>query len=303
MAHKKINNFCSLCNQTINTIYIDRPYDYEYFYERKIIGKFYKCLNCKSLLQLPTPSLHEASLFYSTEYQNYLNPKFKILSKIYSAYLNSSVKYFINKYTPSISVLDFGCGPGYFAKALKDNGCEKVVAFDFYINKPLHLGNEIDYYSDLLILMQQNIKFDVIRLNHVIEHLPDPCGTLTILVGLLNKNGRITGQTPNSNHYTLKLFKEFWGALHYPYHIFIFNQDSLELLALKIGMKNCFITPSAMTTGWAMSIENIYKKITGSKKSGRSFLYLFFLVISLPFSAFDLFFGKNQTSIINFEIS
>ena len=48
----------------------------------------------------------------------------------------------------------------------------------------------------------------------MIEHVLNPNDLLQLLSDVLNKDGKVIGQTPNFNDFTFKIFKQTWGPLH-----------------------------------------------------------------------------------------
>jgi SAM-dependent methyltransferase len=70
--------------------------------------------------------------------------------------------------------------------------------------------------------------FDLIRMGHVIEHVLDPMATLHRAYRLLKPGGMLMGETPNTDCLDWRIFKKYWGPLHIPRHIFIFDDRNLR---------------------------------------------------------------------------
>ena len=138
---------------------------------------------------------------------------------------------------------------------LSEDGYYNLFAFDYV--KHDALNKKILFFDNMEKL--KNYKFDLIILNHVIEHVLDPRDLLDFLFGMLKEDGKIIGQTPNFDDFTFKLFKETWGPLHQPYHINIFNKKSLKKFCNQMNF-NIKISQALMPTGLSMSIENQIKK-------------------------------------------
>jgi 2-polyprenyl-3-methyl-5-hydroxy-6-metoxy-1,4-benzoquinol methylase len=139
------------------------------------------------------------------------------------------------------SVLDFGCGAGGFLSqvkrtAIKCSGVEK----DKMLRRRIQEEYNIHIYSDVGEISE---KFDIITLFHVLEHFKDPKELLMQLSNLLEDDGRIIIEVPNSDDallsfYKSKAFSEFtyWGC-----HLYLFNIGNLKLLMEKAGLKIDFI--------------------------------------------------------------
>lgn len=125
------------------------------------------------------------------------------------------------------SLMEIGCGPGYFLDAAKkyvDNvvGLEKNKAEASYVRENLN----IDCFSDNTELKQ---KFDVIVLHHVLEHVLSPKEFLKSYLKFLNKGGYLIIEVPNLNNpivtlYNSNSFKNFW---YQEPHLYYFNKYSL----------------------------------------------------------------------------
>ena len=80
--------------------------------------------------------------------------------------------------------------------------------------------------------------FDVITMNHVIEHVHDPLTVLTHAFALLKSDGVLHIETPNIDSYGHRRFGRHWRGLEPPRHLVLFSWDSLEMLLLKVGFKH-----------------------------------------------------------------
>lgn len=283
---------CQFCNDSDLKVCIEDPKDFEY--HKECIAKVYFCQNCNLLIQLPLPSKERIETFYDKDYQAYTTSKnflLKYLSKIY-------FKFYKKKITLSkdSNILDFGCGTGEILNNLSEDGYYNLFAFDYV--KHDALNKKILFFDNMERL--KNFKFDLIILNHVIEHVLDPRELLDFLFGVLKENGKIIGQTPNFDDFTFKLFKETWGPLHQPYHINIFNKKSLQNFCENSSFETK-TSQAFMPTGISMSLENQIKKRFRLKTKGRFAIYPFILGISFLINFFILVFNK-EGSIINFEI-
>ncbi len=138
---------------------------------------------------------------------------------------------------PGGKILDVGCGNGAFLHKMRAAGMDAYgVEFskDGYA-QARKLGLNVKHGT----LEQQKYpshSFDVITLNHVFEHLPDPVRTLKELKRILKPQGRIIIAVPNSRSLAA-LFGRFWSSLELPRHLFIPNPQTMRLFAKKAGLK------------------------------------------------------------------
>jgi 2-polyprenyl-3-methyl-5-hydroxy-6-metoxy-1,4-benzoquinol methylase len=138
------------------------------------------------------------------------------------------------------AVLDFGCGNGGFlARAGKVASLAVGLEPERRL-KPYFQKEQLTVYANL---DEVNQCFDVITLFHVLEHLPDPINVLKQLANKLNANGWIIIEVPNANDALLTLYESnaFAGFTYWSCHLYLFNENTLSLLAGKAGLKTSYI--------------------------------------------------------------
>ena len=140
-------------------------------------------------------------------------------------------------------LLDFGCGAGGFLSkaayfAANVAGVEPELRLQNYFNE---LGLKV--YTTLGDLFASGSKFDVITAFHVLEHLPDPRSILSQLGGLLNSDGQLIIEVPNSDDALLTLFEcePFMRFTYWSQHLFLFNYRTLSDLVRQAGLKILWI--------------------------------------------------------------
>lgn len=131
-------------------------------------------------------------------------------------------------------VLDFGSGAGGFLQlalplAKKVYGVELDKITRFYKNK-------IVVYKQL---KDFKIKFEVITLFHVLEHIADPIGLLKEIKKYLAPGGKIIIEVPNDNdalisYYQLPAFKDF---TYWSLHLYSYNRKTLTEICRRAGFK------------------------------------------------------------------
>ncbi len=105
--------------------------------------------------------------------------------------------------------------------------------------------------------------FDVIALWHVIEHLPDPWGTLEACADRLAAGGILVVAAPNPSSLQFKLFGPRWAHLDAPRHLHLVPVPALVARAGALGLTARFVTttdPHGLywnTFGWRHSLRNL----------------------------------------------
>lgn len=136
------------------------------------------------------------------------------------------------------SVLDVGCGSCLSLLELRYLGIEafgieadpnvKTVVDRYNLN--VHIGSIHDCpFPDR--------QFDLITLNQVIEHVPDPLLLLQEVSRRLRHGGRVALSFPNVSSLQRRLAGRSWINWHVPYHQHHFNLHSFQRLALQAGFK------------------------------------------------------------------
>jgi 2-polyprenyl-3-methyl-5-hydroxy-6-metoxy-1,4-benzoquinol methylase len=293
---------CPACNSTHSLVFVESPEDIEYFVQRKISAVVRRCQDCRSLFQDPWPTNDETSTFYGPHYNNYAVSKVPLLSTLHNIALKKEATRFASIYGAHAHVLDYGCGHAGFLNALQEIGGPSVAGYDFSPHRPSMLNESIPYFGTEAELVQSGLKFDVIRLNHVIEHLTDYPHAMNMLRSLLNPGGIIMGQTPNAGHYTTEIFKGRWGNFHYPYHTLLFSRGGLNALAERTGLHVLSITQTLMPTAWAMGTENVIKARLGWQNLGRTPIYTALIAATAPLAIYDRLAPWQDTNIFDFQL-
>lgn len=138
----------------------------------------------------------------------------------------------------SKSLLDFGSGKGQFLAVSKAQGwkgigmeTEKARADFAQINYQVKVLNQ--YYDGGKIGSET---FDLITLNHVLEHLPAPMSLLQQLLGEnLSPTGMVYIEVPRSDSWQAKLAGKHWMHWDIPKHLSHWNAGTLEFQMQKIG--------------------------------------------------------------------
>jgi SAM-dependent methyltransferase len=148
-------------------------------------------------------------------------------------------------------LLDVGCGSGELLLLLRSMGwnvqgidtdpvaVEKASAKDLDVR----LGSLADqeFPED---------HFDIIIMNHVIEHVHDPVGLLTECHRILRSRGRLIMITPNFSSWGHRIFKDSWRGLEAPRHLYLYDPRNLRIATDLAGLKVQSLVTSANNAKW-----------------------------------------------------
>jgi methionine biosynthesis protein MetW len=160
------------------------------------------------------------------------------------------------------NLLDIGCGNGSFMETMNRLGWSATGidfdqnAVDYCVSRGL---NAIK--GDLKELNFPSASFDVVTLNHVLEHLYDSSGTMEECFRILKPDGEIVITTPNAQSWMFnKWFKASWYALQAPAHLHIFSINNLSALLKNKGFTISRATTTTRIEGWIYYTSRIIKK-------------------------------------------
>lgn len=134
------------------------------------------------------------------------------------------------------TLLDVGCGDGSFLALARTCGWAvtgldpdpKAVANAARRGLTVHEGG-------IEVFAGQTALFDVITLNHVIEHVYEPDQVLAACHALLKPGGQLWLETPNIDSLGHWWFGQNWRGLETPRHLVLFNRSSLHQACVKAG--------------------------------------------------------------------
>jgi 2-polyprenyl-3-methyl-5-hydroxy-6-metoxy-1,4-benzoquinol methylase len=136
---------------------------------------------------------------------------------------------------PNKKILDFGCGNGGFILRVKELAAE-IVGLE--VEKRVQ-----DYWSGRLKVVPDLESagggYDLITAFHVVEHLPDPRKVLMEMSNHLSDKGMIVVEVPSSEDALLTMYEciAFQQFTYWSQHLFLFNADTLRMLAQQAGLR------------------------------------------------------------------
>ncbi|MBX9850758.1 MAG: class I SAM-dependent methyltransferase [Cytophagaceae bacterium] len=199
-----------------------------------------KCSDCNFKFINPHPSEDSIGKYYqSEEYISHSDTKKGLINRAYHFVREITLKKklkLVNSLSANRTLLDIGCGTGYFLKTCKANGWN--VEGTEPDDKARKIAEELtgkELYSSVFSI--ENNQYDVITMWHVLEHVHKLNETIIKLKVLLRKNGRIVIAVPNCDSKDAKHYKEFWAAYDVPRHLYHFTPETMEKLLTKHGLK------------------------------------------------------------------
>ena len=292
---------CPICGTKANT-HFEQTIDFQFRTNYKI--DYYLCtnFNCRHLFSDPKQIKNITELY--TEYTTHTIPSKNVFSKFIEIYIYFievffSAKSIIQdkkrilplKINHDASILDYGCGSGEFLWILQRKKWKNLTGFDFD-NKALDAAKSREVNCTLTSDFNKLNTYDVINLNHVIEHIPDVNELIDSIKTIKKINGIIIIRTPNSASLCSIFFGQFWRGLESPRHFHLFTPQSLtrlckkhDLNIIKISTGNRLLFGSYLES-WVILFTYIKQPVFIAKLIALS-LYPFFVVTHTVINIFN----------------
>src|SRR5258708_2242795 len=145
---------------------------------------------------------------------------------------------FIRRWCDGGRLLEIGCAYGFFLHEAKKyfdvSGIELAADAAIYCQRSglSVLPGAVDETT-----LHRDVKVDIIVMLDVIEHLPDPRGTLVLLSRHLSPGGIIVITTGDFGSVAARLSGRYWRLMTPPQHLWFFSRDSIIRLAESLGLR------------------------------------------------------------------
>lgn len=224
--------------------------------------------------------------FFNRQYSMFFSVKPGVFTKIFSFIFVPS--YRIKKYG---SILDVGCSTGLFLRYLPD----EWIKYGIELNTravAIARGYGLNIQECGLESFKTDIKFDVIRASHVIEHVKDYKKFLSVASDMLKSGGLLVICTPNGNSFARLLTGRYWSGFYDKTHFTIFNTTNLREAAQEFGLESGF-----EGTYYMGYLGDSILRMFNIKKGRSVFLYALHLLF-FPLSFIERVFGGADALVV-----
>lgn len=195
--------------------------------------EIWQCTQCNFLFTQNIPDEESIGSYYASEdYISHSDTQKGIVNKLYhiarKIMLNKKFR-LIKKINAGKTILDIGCGTGYFLNYMQKKGYQTLGIevsdnartfgkqnFGLNILPPNHLlKNKIDQ------------QYNNITLWHVLEHIYDPKLYLQKISRILNDDGVLFLALPNPDSFDARYYKKYWAGYDVPRHLWHFTPQTI----------------------------------------------------------------------------
>ncbi|MSM41270.1 MAG: methyltransferase domain-containing protein [Geobacter sp.] len=161
------------------------------------------------------------------------------------------------EYLENGKMLDVGCGNGHYLNKMSCLGWEvqgvdpdeQAAGFAqarYGLQVTVGTVYDANFADD---------SFDVITLNHVIEHVHDYISLLVECKRILKPSGKLILTTPNVDSLGCRYYNEYWRGLEPPRHLHLFTQKALIACCKQVGLEILLsrTSPRAARGMWVVS--------------------------------------------------
>ncbi len=225
-----------------------------------------QCVECGLVYVNPRAFRIEADDYFEGPYLSTIEKDGKLDTGIGTLY--GEIIYNLSNRATTGKLLDVGCAMGHFLEFAKRYGWDvEGVECSPYAAKygSERFGVKIHPVCVLQDAHLQKDSYNSCVLVEVIEHLPDPRGTMTEVWRLLQPGGLAYVTTPNFTCYRQQLLREEWHAVIPIGHLYHFDSESLGKLLTSIG----FVEVENLTVRRTLRQNSSLRKRAGCSSSVR----------------------------------
>jgi SAM-dependent methyltransferase len=279
---------CQACGGSAERVSLEDPVDYEYRVVPARKFRYRRCDGCATEWLDPRPSADELVGFYPLDYHAYNDDHGAVAGAL--VWVRGQLRG--RRYRALLAgdkgaLFDVGAGDcRHFAELQRvaDWSFAGVEIQPALAERGRAGGYDIETGTlELMDIARHRGKYDVVSMNHVLEHVLQPGEVVARAFALLRPGGHLIGQLPTNSAWEAG-FGGTWAGYHYPRHLQVFSRRGLQALIEGAGFQGVKIS-SAPHCQTAISMQNdlLSRGVSLPLKHGRTPVYGALLLASLPF--------------------
>ena len=246
-----------------------------------------KCRRCHVVFLSSRPAESEAHKFYPSDYGPYQpaappagpseakvpqkKPAFRLLEetllkvvhglnkaagRLSPDTLADELQKFYRPDRDGATLLDFGCGTDGFLNHARDQGWN-TLGMDVStetIERVRRSGHRALLVSPSVWDEVKDESLDLVRMNHVLEHLYNPSEVLAAIRLKMKAGAKFHLALPNPSSFTSRLFRSRWFPLDCPRHVILYSPAVLERRLAEAGFSGVRVWHETITKDFARSL-------------------------------------------------
>ncbi len=281
-----------------------QPQDYEYWVETEREFAEYGCPDCASEFLYPRPTAAEVVAMYPAHYHAYHDDHGLVARALVGLRARTRARSYARFAGEGGRLFDVGAGDCRHFEELR-KFCRLECAGVEIQPEMAARARERGYDVATGTLEEMDVTahvggYDIVSMNHLIEHVVDPRLVFEKAWQLLKPGGTVLGQLPCKDSWEARLFGAYWAGYHYPRHLQVFTRAGLRraLEAAGFGEQVIATAPHLQT---ALSVQNLLvaRGWRPRMQHGKTPVYSVLLLGVLPFEG--LAYLSNRGGIIDFR--
>lgn len=296
---------CAACGSSEILPFASAPADYEYAVTPARHFVFPRCVACGSERLEPTPSEAELLSFYPPGYHAYnddhggvatllVGIRARLRARAYAALVGGR---------PG-ALYDVGAGDcRHFTELLRYHpfSCAGIEINPRMAEQGRARGFDVDTGTlERADLSRHLGRYDIVSMNHVLEHVIDPAEVVRRSFQLLRPGGHLVGQLPTNSSWESRWFGRYWAGYHFPRHLHVFSRRGLAQLLRRAGFTDIRIrsTPHIQIP---LSLQNVVvgRGWNVQPRFGRAWFFGPLLLACLPLEVVQALCGRS--GVVDFE--
>ncbi|MBE9527615.1 MAG: class I SAM-dependent methyltransferase [Proteobacteria bacterium] len=143
--------------------------------------------------------------------------------------------------TKESMILDVGCSVGEQLAEISEQGYYNASGIDAFIARDIKYDNGLVIRKGTLADVAGTEQFDLVMMNHSLEHAPDPVTVFAELGRLVTRAGTVLLRVPIVASQAWEEYSTDWVQLDCPRHLFLYTEKAIALLAKEAGLKVDFV--------------------------------------------------------------
>ena len=290
---------CPVCDSSDSWLRRSDVMDLEYFVQPDPVLTVRRCAHCGSEFLYPRPTERELPAFYPPSYHAYNEDHGRLASALVGVRARSRARFYAGLLSNRHGRLfDVGTGDCRHFDELRqfcDLECAGIEIQPDIAAKGRARGYRVlEGTLEEADLTDHIGRYDIVSMNHVLEHVIHPRVALERAFQLLLPGGHLVGQLPTVSSWEAQIFGRNWGGYHYPRHLQMVSRTGLSQLLEDVGFDNVHLrtAPHIQT---ALSVQNalVRRGWRPQMKYGKTPIYSGLLLAVLPFEAVAWIFDRG----------